>query len=110
MRAGLLRTRLTLQKPVRTADGQGGFTLDWQDVDTVWARVTPLSGREQMLAEQLSTGLTHQVSMRYYSGVLPTWRGVTDDGAILNIRSVSNPDSKRREHQLYCEQIIPSVD
>jgi len=110
VKSGALRSRLTLQRPVRTPDGQGGFTLTWQNVATVWAQITPLAGREYMFAEQLATGLTHQVSIRYYTGLDPTWRGVTNDGETLNIRSASNPDSRKHEHALFCEQVVPSVD
>lgn len=110
MRAGKLRNRLTLQQPVRTPDGQGGFTLTWTDVATVWADIRQLAGREYLLAQQLGTALSHEVSIRYRADVIASWRGKDTDNTVLDIHSVSNPDGLKRETLLLCEQVIPSVD
>ncbi|GGL62297.1 tail protein [Wenxinia marina] len=41
-----LNRRLSLERPVRTPDGAGGFAPGWQPVGTVWAEIRPRSGRE----------------------------------------------------------------
>lgn len=105
-----MRNRLTIQQPVRTPDNQGGYSLSWQDVATVWADVRQLAGREYLMAQQLSTALSHQVSMRYRADVVPSWRGVDEDGNVLDVHSVANPDGVKRETVLLCEQVRPSVD
>lgn len=37
---------LTLEDPMRVADGAGGFTESWISLGRLWARITPRSGRE----------------------------------------------------------------
>ncbi|MBN9025581.1 MAG: head-tail adaptor protein [Rhizobiales bacterium] len=37
--AGQLSNRVTLERPVRSGDGAGGATVDWQEVATLWARI-----------------------------------------------------------------------
>lgn len=110
MRIGELRDVVELQARVNTPDGQGGFTEKWLTQARVRANVQPLSGREYLMAQQLGTALSHNVTIRYHEGLLPSWRVKVSDGRVLNIRSVANPDSVKRVHMLYCEQIIPSVD
>lgn len=45
--APVLNRRLQLEAPQRTPDGAGGFTETWALVGTLWAAVTPGSGRER---------------------------------------------------------------
>ena len=49
---GQLRTQLTLEQPVETPDGQGGFTLTWTTLATLWALVEPLGGRARSLPSE----------------------------------------------------------
>lgn len=48
---GRLKTRLTLQAPVETDDGQGGVTRDFVTQATVWAAVLPGGARRDVSAE-----------------------------------------------------------
>ncbi len=47
MRAPHLNRALTLETATRVADGAGGFAESWQALGTLWAEVTPKSGRER---------------------------------------------------------------
>jgi head-tail adaptor len=42
---GRLKTRLQVQAPVETADGQGGVVRGFTTLTTAWAAVTPLATR-----------------------------------------------------------------
>jgi head-tail adaptor len=42
---GRLKTRLLVQAPLETDDGQGGVTRSYTTLATVWAAVTPLAAR-----------------------------------------------------------------
>jgi head-tail adaptor len=42
---GRLKTRLQVQAPVETADGQGGVARSFTTLTTAWAAVTPLAAR-----------------------------------------------------------------
>jgi SPP1 family predicted phage head-tail adaptor len=42
---GRLKTRLQIQAPVETDDGQGGVARSYTTLTTAWAEVTPVSSR-----------------------------------------------------------------
>ena len=74
MNIGSLSERFTLEQPVRTADGGGGASVTWQAVAELWARVRPVTGDERLVHDQLSARLTHEVWIRYRTGVAPAMR------------------------------------
>jgi SPP1 family predicted phage head-tail adaptor len=65
MHAGKLDQRVTIKRPVRTQD-DSGQSVDGTPttVDTRWASVKVLTGREKDFAERLAAESTHQVEMR----------------------------------------------
>lgn len=97
MRAGALNRRCQLQAPVD--DGHGGFSLGWATAITVWGEVTHLVGPDMPLSED--TDVTHQVNIRYYAALAPSWR-ILVDGRELHVRSFQNPDEHRRELNVMC--------
>lgn len=42
-----LNRALVLEEPDRTPDGAGGFLESWRVLGTLWAEITPRSGRER---------------------------------------------------------------
>lgn len=42
---GRLKTRLAIQAPAETPDGQGGTLRDYTTIATAWAAVTPVASR-----------------------------------------------------------------
>lgn len=48
---GQLNTRLLLQAPVESDDGQGGVIRGYADVATIWARVIPAAMQPRVEAE-----------------------------------------------------------
>ena len=87
-RAGRLRHRVKILKPNRTADGFGGNTDTPDDVATVWAQVSQLSGTEAVVAGALTGERVYEVKIRYREGISPDhtldWRGT-----ILEIRGTT---------------------
>lgn len=49
--AGDFRTRLLLQAPIDSADGQGGVARSYDSGVAIWARVTALAVRENVAAD-----------------------------------------------------------
>lgn len=92
---GQLRTSLTVEQPVETPDGQGGFTLTWAQVATVWALVEPLSGKSTEFAERAETRLTHRIWMRWRDDVGRGMR-LVNGGKTYRIDSVDDADGSRR--------------
>lgn len=68
MRAGLLKDRITVQRPVEARSGSGEITTTWEDWRTVWADVRPLNGRKLIAADAVQSNLTHEIRLRYQHG------------------------------------------
>lgn len=87
--ASRLRHRITIEEPVLTPDGGGGFTKTWQTVATVWAEITPSRGRESFNHGVLEATGTHRIIIRYRDGITPVMR-VVSGSRHFNIRSIIN--------------------
>ena len=48
---GQLNTRLVLQSPVETDDGQGGVSRGYADIATIWARVVAVAAPPRVEAD-----------------------------------------------------------
>jgi SPP1 family predicted phage head-tail adaptor len=97
--AGDLRTRLTLEAPSRTSDGAGGSGIAWESVSDVWARVTPLTGNEDLSLDRVAGTLRHEIVIRYRAGVTLEMR-FRDGSRVYDIRAAFDPDARR--HWLKC--------
>lgn len=104
MRAGQLRHRVTIQAQTTTQDEYGQPVQTWSDVATVWASVEDLSGREFFAAQQIAAEVTTRVTIRYRAGIEPDMR-VIAGGRTLDIRSVQDPDGRRRQLVLMCREV-----
>jgi SPP1 family predicted phage head-tail adaptor len=102
---GSLRRRLTLEAPVRTAGGGGAATITWSTVAQVWTAITPAAGREIVRADGLASRVTHEVVIRFRSGVLPEMR-FTTGSRTFDIRAVLDEDERRRWLTCLCEERV----
>jgi SPP1 family predicted phage head-tail adaptor len=66
---GLLSHELTLEEPVETPDGAGGFTTVWSAVAMVWARLEPLNPETEIWAGRGTSEQTHRVTLRHRTDV-----------------------------------------
>ncbi|MDQ0417920.1 SPP1 family predicted phage head-tail adaptor [Croceifilum oryzae] len=85
-------------------DGIGGTIRSWEDVGTVWARVTPLSGSEMATAQQIQPSTTHRVEMRYRNNIHSSMR-LLFQGRKLEILSVQNIEECKKELHLLCKEV-----
>ncbi|MGB8817629.1 MAG: phage head closure protein [Rhizobiaceae bacterium] len=92
---GQLRTQLTLEQPVETQDGQGGLTLTWNTLATVWALVEPMAGRGAVFAERADVLSTHRIWLRHRGDVNRGMR-LGNNGRIYRIDTVEDADGSRR--------------
>jgi SPP1 family predicted phage head-tail adaptor len=90
-----LRYKMTLQSEVQTPDTAGGYTRSWQDIAELWAEITPLSGRERLVAMQLESNVTHRVLIRSRSGVSSGQR-LINETIVLYIIYVSSLQNGER--------------
>ena len=61
---GTLKHRLTLEIPVETPDGAGGVARAYEAGPRLWASMTPVSAREQVIAAANGATVTHRIITR----------------------------------------------
>lgn len=111
MRSGQFRHQVTLLRRVDNQAPSGQVTHSYEPIETVMARVIPVSGREYFAAAQVQSEITTKIHIRWRSdvdetcrvkheidhSVSPAWFDMYDIKAAL-------PDEKtgRRELVLMC--------
>lgn len=90
--AGKLRHRVTIQERVAN-ETNGDDNPYYRNIQSVWASVEPLSGRELFNAQQVQSQTTHLVRVRASGEVQPERRFLFGDRK-LNIESVANNDER----------------
>lgn len=102
-KAGQLRNRIELQAKARVSDGSGGWVDDWATYATVWAKIQPLSGTEGIFGMQLQDTISHDIIIRYRSGVSPEHR-VKYGLRLFNIRQVLNIEERNKWLDIRAEE------
>ncbi len=108
MRAGNLRRQVTLQSRRITQDSYGTQSTVWDDVATLWAGISALSGRELLAAQAIQTEITHEITVRYSSlfadpKTVAAMRFVYNN-RIFNIHDCRNTDEKNWEILMLCSE------
>lgn len=85
--AGKLRHRVELQSPLRTRDADGGVATTWQSRGQAWAAIEPLSAREFIAGQALTSDVDTRITIRYRPDVAADWR-VVHGARIYAIRGV----------------------
>lgn len=99
---GELREVITVQQVTRTKATAGWATDAWTTlVADVRAKVEPLDGRELFEAQAVTATLSHRITIRYRSGLLPKMRVVWGD-LTLEIASLVNVGARNRRLVLLC--------
>lgn len=106
MKIGKLRHRITLQECIASRDSFGAEVLTWVDIATVWASVSPISGKEYFAAHQINAEVTTKITMRYRPGTTPNMRAVFQN-RLFYIVSVINPEEKNIALILMCKERVP---
>lgn len=64
MRAGPMRHRCTMFKPVLTKNKSGGSDVTWVEVGKLWAEITMPTGRIAPIAERLTAVIIAEIRIR----------------------------------------------
>lgn len=102
---GELRARLVLEQPVDTPDGAGGVTRSYATVATLWAAVTPMSARGDVVAAGLAATVTHRITIRA-RGDVTTRHRLRDGTRIFRIASLRDQDDRGRFIEIHAEERI----
>jgi len=106
MKIGKLRHRVKIQAYTAGRDSFGAEEHVWMDVATVWASVTPVSGKEYFASAQTNTEVSTKITMRYKSGITPKMRVVLG-ARIFEIISALNFEERSVELNLMCKESVP---
>lgn len=109
MQAGKLRQRLTIQRRIETQNSTGEVEQRYEDWQTVWGSIEPISGREYFSAQQIQSDITTRIRLRYQPGITPKMRIAHVIGAgsptqfqYFDIESVLHINQRNREIVLMC--------
>ena len=98
-----MKCRITIQAPSDVPDGSGGVQRDWQDICSVWAAFSPLSGKESLWMGQLQSARVHRITIRYRDDIDTSMR-ILYRNREFQIRAMLCPDEARRVLELYVEE------
>ncbi|MDD5532384.1 MAG: phage head closure protein [Syntrophales bacterium] len=65
---------IVFQYKTRVSDGMGGFADTWNDLCSVWAKITTLRSDEAIIAMQSSASVIHNINIRYRGGITSAMR------------------------------------
>lgn len=96
---GKLRHRVTFQRLTKTRGLSGGEKNEWVGVCTVWARVSPLSGKALFAAQQNHSEVTGTIDLRYRKDINAELRAMYE-GKIYHIHAVIDSELRHKELKL----------
>ena len=102
---GRLRNRIQLQSSTTAKNAVGEDVKTYATYATVWACVRPLSGRELMLAQQLTSEVSHEVTVRY-NGSLTVDDRIVWGTRTFDIAAVINPLEGDEYQVLRCTEAL----
>ena len=96
---GDFKHKITIEQPVEVSDGQGGFTVTWNTFAEPFSKITPKKAQQIFFAQQLQHQVSHELLMRYVSGLLADMR-ISFDGRIFQIRQIIDISEMKRYHRV----------
>ncbi|MFK3605933.1 head-tail adaptor protein [Pseudomonas sp. AP19] len=107
MRAGPLRHRCIMFKPVLTKNKTGGFDTSWVELVKLWAEITMPTGRTAPVAEQLKAVVTAEIRVRPRADALAGNRLVHTANGITTtyLIEAALPNNERDMLRLLCSNV-----
>lgn len=107
MRAGALRTRVSIQRPTTTADAVGQRVASWETIARRSGALIMRAGKE-VEGSAIQSVTRWELRLRWetlLSGMTPEWRIVTDTQT-FDIDSVVNQNNRNRELFLILIEVL----
>lgn len=100
----LLNNTFNVYSPRRTADGSGGWSIDYVLEGTVVGRIRPATSREREVAVQQQREVSHVFYTTHPSPVIRGYR-LTLSSLVVEVQAVREP-SKAGEHvEVDCQEV-----
>lgn len=103
----LLNVTVTISRKARAADGQGGWSETWTELEAVPGRIRPISPAEQTVGQQRDAQITH---VAYFALGVDVARddqlvylAPNGEAKTLTVRAVREP-SEPHHLQVDCEE------
>jgi SPP1 family predicted phage head-tail adaptor len=104
IRPGELDQKITIYREVLSADGFGGQNVALTVlVDSTWAQVRPMSGRESERFDKLNAEMTNLFAIRYRSDIREDDRIKWGD-EYYNIRAIMKSGGRKLYLEIYAER------
>jgi SPP1 family predicted phage head-tail adaptor len=107
--AGKMNSWVRVRRPVTADDGQGGqIVTGWTSSNPIPAETLPIDARERAIAGGVQLDASYSLSVRYQSGIEPTYRleRLDPPGRELEILGVRDPDGRKRWLEVECKEVI----
>lgn len=104
MKAGKLKTLLTIEKRTDTADGMGGSTTAWATFGTVYGRQIIRRTEAEFTADQLSSVQVSRWETRFLAGITPKMR-LSAGARVFEIEAVLDPSGKGERLEILCTEL-----
>lgn len=105
MRSGALRHKIGFYALTETQDEMGGITEAETLLCESFASITPISGNEKFIANQLFTEATAQIRCRYVLGIT-TKHKIKFGSRTFDIINIQNKDERNIEFLLIAKELL----
>lgn len=94
----------TVSRPLRSSDGQGGWSIGYQDVGEIDGRLRPLSASERTVARQDQAQITHVL---YCAADSDVERGdlISGAGKVVEVLAIREPSHAGHHWEVDCVEI-----
>lgn len=103
MRAGRLRSRVSIQKQTNRKDELGQDINEWMDIFSVKAEIRDVTGKEFFSSQTEQSQTDCKILIRYRMGITTDMR-VAYRGVYYDIKAIIS-DVKNTQLELLCEKV-----
>jgi head-tail adaptor len=107
-----LNRLLTLERSVQTPDGAGGFVLGWEAIGTLWAEITPGTGRDAGGVEVTRSSVAYRITLRGAPVGSPRrpvpGQRLTQNGRVFDVLAVTERDAGGLYLTCFAREEVPT--
>lgn len=106
---GAYRHYADVQSLTKTSRGRLDYTQAGKHEIYIYVSITPMSGHQKLIADQLKQKISHVLRTPYRSdwqSELVSNRNIVVDSRTFHIKTALNTDEMNREIEIYCEEKV----